>query len=97
MKPTLSLAGAFLGLAMLTAPASALPADRGLGATPQAPIVDARWGCRRGYTPGWRGRCVPIRGRWDRRQAPNYRSNMMHRREGCQWVSTPGGRKYRCK
>lgn len=96
MKLPLSLAAACLGLTMIAAPASALPVDRSLGAKDQAPLVDVRYGCRRGYTPNRRGYCVPLR-RWDRRTAPYYRENMMHRREGCQWVRTPGGRKYRCK
>lgn len=94
MKLALTLGAALFGLTMIAAPASAMPTDRSVKAPSQ--VEDVAYGCGRGMTRARNGLCRPYYSR-RYRQAPNYRRNMRERADGCQYIQTPSGVRYRCK
>lgn len=111
MKIALALAAGLFCASLAALPAAAMPLAPGVAAP--APIELAANGCGRGWTVNRRGHCVPMRRHYRgprvhvprvyiprvlrHRAAPHYRANMRDRRQGCQYIRTPGGTRYVCK
>lgn len=104
MKTALAISAAVFGLTLVSAPASALPSDRGVAA-PYG-VEHAAYGCRRGFAPDRRGVCRPIAKHrhgyrnflfGDTRPAPMWRQNARERAAGCAYGRTPRGIKYMCQ
>ena len=68
MKLALTLGAALFGMTLVTAPASAMPTDRGV--TAPSHVEDVAYGCGRGWTRNRWGDCRPAYG-YRQRAAPN--------------------------